>query len=195
MQLKELRLALGIFVAVGPTFVGMSAKADDPAPHAPPNVQTDPTPIERNETGVETSSYSQNQTSSSANEPTFETKTTRLTWPNVPLLATGATVLGAAYLPAIVGGIVSKRGDDKLYIPVAGPWLTLAKGPDESKGEKALLITDGIAQGIGALMLLASFVVPEKSTRHWYLIGSNDLQLSPARVGYAGYGMGASGRF
>ena len=43
-------------------------------------------------------------------------------------------------------------------------------------------------------MLLSSFLIPEKKTEHWYLIGSNDLRIAPSNVG-TGYGMGAAGRF
>jgi hypothetical protein len=130
----------------------------------------------------------------SANEPTFQTETRAKVWPNRPLLATGATVFGLSYLPAVVGGAVSDADHRKdLYIPVAGPWMMLARGEDESGGEKTLLIVDGVAQGLGALMLFASTFIPERKTRHWYLIGSNTL-IAPTRVA-TGYGMGATGRF
>jgi hypothetical protein len=129
-----------------------------------------------------------------AHEPLLDTETTRLTWPNVPLLATGTTVLAASYVPAVVGAAISDRGDDKLYIPVAGPWLTLAQGPSETRGEKALLGVDGALQGLGALMLVSSFFIPEKTTKSWYLIGSNDFRVAPAG-GRNGYGLAAAGRF
>lgn len=163
---------------------GGLARADDepegPAPTASPNVATEGT----------------GQTSTvSSNEPTFQSETSRMTWPNKPLLATGATVFGLSYLPAVIGGAVSDadRGED-LYIPVAGPWMMMSKGEDEDGDVKALLAIDGVVQGIGALMLLSSFFIPEKKTEHWYLIGSNDLRIAPSHIG-TGYGMGAAGRF
>lgn len=132
--------------------------------------------------------------SSATSEPLLDTETTRMTWPNVPLLATGATVLAASYIPAIVGGAISDRGDNDLYIPVAGPWMTLAQGPSEKNSWKALLVADGAVQGVGALMFLTSFFIPEKVTQKWYLIGSNDVRVVP--TGYAaGAGVSASGRF
>jgi hypothetical protein len=134
------------------------------------------------------------QRAGGAHEPLLDTETTRLTWPNVPLLATGATVFGASYIPAIVGAAISDRGDDKLYIPVAGPWITLAQGPSETRTEKALLGVDGAVQGLGALMLVSSFFIPEKSTKSWYLIGSNDVRIAPAG-GRGSYGLAAAGRF
>jgi len=124
-------------------------------------------------------------------EPTFRAETRRLTWPNVPLLVTGATVFGASYLPAVIGAAVTDR-HDKLYVPVAGPWLTLSRGPEEKAGHKALLAVDGVAQGLGALMLISSFFVPERVTEHWYLIGN--LQVVPGRVG-KGFGLAARARF
>jgi hypothetical protein len=134
------------------------------------------------------------QRTGGAHEPLLDTETTRLSWPNVPLLATGATVFGASYVPAIVGAAISDRGDDKLYIPVAGPWITLAQGPSETRTEKALLGVDGAVQGLGALMLVSSFFIPEKTTKSWYLIGSNDLRIAPAG-GRGSYGLAAAGRF
>lgn len=124
-------------------------------------------------------------------EPTFRAETRRLSWPNVPLLATGATVFGASYLPAVVGAAVTDR-HDKLYVPVAGPWLTISRAPEEKAGHKALLAVDGVAQGLGALMLMSSFFVPERVTEHWYLIGR--LQVVPGKVG-KGFGLAARARF
>jgi hypothetical protein len=139
--------------------------------------------------------FAEQTPTSTSSEPTFETETSRMTWPNVPLLATGATVFGLSYVPAVLGGAFSDadRRDD-LYIPLAGPWMMMTKGADEKDGYKALLAVDGVVQGVGALMLLSSFFIPEKKTSHWYLIGSNDLRLAPSNVG-TGYGMGAMGRF
>jgi len=177
------------------SLLGMSgaARADDepegPAPTASPNVATGST---ETQAGPQ---FAEETTSTSSSEPTFQTETTRMTWPNTPLLATGATVFGLSYLPAVIGGAVSDadRNED-LYIPVAGPWMMMAKGEEEDRDVKALLAVDGVVQGLGALMLLSSFFIPEKKTEHWYLIGSNDLRIAPSHVG-TGYGMGAAGRF
>lgn len=116
-------------------------------------------------------------------------------WPNKPLLITGATVFGAAYLPAVVGGALSDAdGRKDLYIPIAGPWMMLRHGAEETRGVKALLVLDGVAQGLGALMLVSSLFVPERATQRWYLIGANQTLLAPSRVG-SGYGLGAHARF
>jgi hypothetical protein len=116
-------------------------------------------------------------------------------WPNVPLLATGSVFFLGSYLPAVVVAAARDTDNDNdLYLPIAGPWMMFANGPEESGGYKALLVIDGVTQGLGALMLLTSFMIPERVTEHWYLLGENDLRLTPSRVG-TGYGMGAVGRF
>ena len=61
-------------------------------------------------------------------------------------------------------------------------------------GNKTLLILDGITQDIGALAVLTSFFIPEKKSRHWFIVGSDSLHAAPASVG-SGYGMAAAGHF
>jgi hypothetical protein len=129
-------------------------------------------------------------------EPRMNSETRVRTFPNRPLLITGSVLLVGAYAPAVVGAAVSDRnGDDKMYIPVAGPWLTLTQGEDEKGGYKALLVADGAVQGLGALMMLAGLVIPETRTKNWLLIGQRDsFQIGPTNM-RAGFGLGASGRF
>jgi len=174
------------------------ARADDaegPAPHAPANVPTQGAePV--TEAGAQGPQFSEESADSSTSEPTFETETSRMTWPNTPLLATGATAFGLSYVPAVLGGALADDADHRkdLYIPVAGPFMMLTQGREPDAGIKALLIADGAVQGLGALMLISSFFIPEKRTSHWYLLGSNDVRIAPSNVG-TGYGMGAVGRF
>ena len=177
---------------------GEVAPADATTDSSSDGAQTPAPDVTQSDPEAETSAPLFTEETSSANmleEPQFEAETQRMTWPNVPLLSTGATVFGVSYLPAVVGGaLTDAEGRKDLYIPVAGPWMMFSKDPEESKGDKALLVADGVAQGVGALMLLTSFFIPEKTTRHWYLIGESDTRLAPTRIG-SGYGMGASGRF
>lgn len=130
-------------------------------------------------------------------EPVIDATTTQTTFPNRPLLLTGAVVLGASYGGAVIVGALSDRdADKKLYYPVVGPWLNLherdcdVNGCDNETRDKALLIGDGVLQGLGALSMLLSLVVPETTTKSWYLIGNDHLMVVP-RVG----GMTALGRF
>lgn len=117
-----------------------------------------------------------------------------LRWPNRPLLITGSAVVTAFYLPAVVFQASQDRNND-LYIPVAGPWMDLASGND-GRLAKALLGADGVMQGLGALSLLASFAIPEKRTRNWYLLGNGRaFNVSPVRTAGQGYALMAHGQF
>jgi len=170
---------------------------DGPAPTTSPNIATaNPDPTREMGTSEAGPQFSEETHSSGTTEPGFGSETSRMTWPNVPLLVTGVTSFGLSYIPAVLGGALSDADHRKdLYIPVAGPWMMFAKSDDVDGGEKVLLAVDGVVQGLGALMLVSSFFIPEKKTEHWYLIGSNDsLRIAPSNVG-TGYGMGAAGRF
>lgn len=195
---RTARLALAligaVLVSVAPRV--RAEEPSDPAPTAPPNAPEAPVAPPGHPAAATAPVPPLLPTATAASgEPTFTTETRRSVWPNTPLLATGATVFGVAYLPAVLGGALSEAdGRKDLYIPVAGPWMMMTRGADENRGEKTLLALDGVAQGLGALMLLSSFFIPERATHHWYLIGSNDAFVAPSRVG-SGYGMGARGRF
>lgn len=124
-------------------------------------------------------------------------------WVNRPLLITSAFLLVGSYVPAAVVAATSERETDQhnLYYPVVGPWMNLAdrqcdlRACNNESLNKGLLIADGIVQGVGALGVVLSFFLPNKTTRHWYLIGDDRIQAGPSRVGVAGYGLGAVGRF
>jgi hypothetical protein len=176
-------LNISALVLSGSLAVGFasSASADD--------VTTAPAPSNMRQTpGLELSVAN--------DEPRMNSETRVRTFPNRPLLITGSVLLGGAYLPALVAaGLSDRNGDDKMFIPVAGPWMTLRQGEEESGGQKALLIADGAVQGLGALMMLAGLVVPEKRTQNWLLIGQRDgLQVGPTNM-RAGFGLGARGTF
>lgn len=93
--------------------------------------------------------------------------------PNRPMLITGAVVFAGTYGASVIVGAASSRpSDDKLFIPVVGPWLDLGErcgssDPPCSTGSsedwnKALLIGSGVLQGAGVLTALISLFVPEK---------------------------------
>jgi hypothetical protein len=128
-------------------------------------------------------------------EPSYKRETSRLRVPNVPLLTTGAVVFAGAYVPSVIGAAVSERpGDQKLYIPIAGPWLALVRGQRETAGYKAMMTADGIAQGIGGLAVLLSSMIPDRVTEKWYLIGAGPIRMTPTRLG-RGYGVTARTSF
>ena len=136
-----------------------------------------------------------------ANEPMIDPETTRTTFPNRPMLITGLVLLGASYgASAIVAATSERAEDEKLYYPIVGPWMDLderdcrARPCGNEDLNKGLLIGDGIVQGVGALAVVFSLFIPEKSTRRWYLIGNNDLVLAPRLTGNS-TGLWATGRF
>ena len=140
-------------------------------------------------------------TVSSSNEPVIDSVTTRNTLPNRPLMITGAIVFGGTYgASAIVAATSEREADQKLYYPVAGPWMDLAdRGCDTNPCSRkaldtALLVGDGVLQGLGALSLLLSVMIPETKTRNWYLIGDQELIVAP-QVGSRLTGLVAAGSF
>jgi hypothetical protein len=121
------------------------------------------------------------------------------------LLRSGVFTLGAAYIPSLVVAIESEReADNHLYAPVVGPWLDLA-ARDHCSGDcsgetvnKVLLVTDGVFQGLGALQIIGSFVMPETRTVALHNAdGSTALALSvmPASFGHGANGVLAVGKF
>jgi hypothetical protein len=138
---------------------------------------------------------------------TQEVTTTRTVGPNRALLGTGLMTFAAAYIPAVVvAGSSNVAADEKLYIPVAGPWLDLAQRPacapsgpscGLDTGNKLLLAVGGAAQGIGVLTTAASFFVPEREkvvTR----TATNatfkpTVHVAPAGMGAGGAGVAAFG--
>ena len=123
---------------------------------------------------------------------------------NRPLLLTGTVVFGGTYLASGIDSLASGRQADRnnLGIPIAGPWMDYANRGCSTPGQcnanetgyKALLVLGGIGQGLGALAMVTSLFLPEKTTRSWYLIGNDSVHAAPAAVG-TGYGLGAVGSF
>lgn len=127
----------------------------------------------------------------------------RVTQPDSRLLKTGALTLGLSYAPAAAVAAASPRPVDRfLYAPVAGPWLNLDQRRCENcKNEglnKALLIGDGIIQGVGAVEIVASFLFLETTfvTAKKPPLGQQPmrLELTPVRMA-GGYGLRATGTF
>jgi hypothetical protein len=122
---------------------------------------------------------------------------------NRPLLFTSFLLFGGTYGASAIDAAASGRDADKnnLYYPVVGPWMDYADRcgaahPCNSNetGYKALLILDGVGQGLGVIGMVTSLFVPERSTRHWLVIGGTDFHAAPSPVG-TGYGLGAGGAF
>jgi hypothetical protein len=88
-----------------------------------------------------------------------------------------------------------------LYAPVAGPWLDLANRgecpPSSSCGNetayKALLIADGVLQGVGVLQVISGLLFPV--THSVTTVESAVHVRIVPRVGREGYGLTAVGTF
>lgn len=96
------------------------------------------------------------------------------TRPNRPLLITGASLLVGSYATsAIIGMVNDRKADERLAIPVVGPWLDLANRecnihPCENENwSKVALIASGVLQGAGLIGVVSSFFVPEERFRIW----------------------------
>jgi hypothetical protein len=135
-----------------------------------------------------------------------ETITTGYSGPNRAMLGSGVAVFGLSYVPAVIVASQSPQSvDSKLYIPVAGPWLDLANRPscgagaapcDEEGRNRALVAVDGAFQGLGALLTVGSFLMPEHKQVVTTTVGVDkpEVHFGPARLG-SGYGVSAYGSF
>jgi hypothetical protein len=135
--------------------------------------------------------------------PRGETVTTKYT-PHPGLLATGSLLFLGGYIPSMIVAAESRReADEKLWIPVVGPWIDLAdRGGCPAVGScsreswnKALLIGDGIIQGAGAIAILASLFVP-MTTKTYRTTGKPTVRVLPMQMGTgASLGAGMAGTF
>jgi hypothetical protein len=145
---------------------------------------------------------------STSNRPTYgygstgEIHTFTTTGPNADLIATGVFTFGLPYTASVVVATESSRSaDNYLYAPVAGPWLDLANRgecpPTSNCGNetayKALLIADGVLQGVGVLQVLSGFLFPV--TRSVTTVDSAVQVRIVPQVGRDGYGLTAMGTF
>jgi hypothetical protein len=134
--------------------------------------------------------------------------------PNRAILAGGLIAFAGSYVPSVVVAAANGNSfDNRLYIPIAGPWIDLGQRPgcagsqfncSRESGFAGLLIVDGVVQALGALATGLAFVVPERRTR--VLSASADrarrsapqklaVHVVPARLGQDGYGVAAFGGF
>jgi hypothetical protein len=131
--------------------------------------------------------------------------TTYSTGPNMEMVGSGIGTFAISYLPAVVVGATSGLDADRtLFVPVAGPWLDLTQRPHcglvvscGSEGAaKVLLITDGVFQAIGAISIVGGLLTTTHETRtvHAADVGPT-VRISPASVGWQGYGVVALGTF
>jgi hypothetical protein len=90
---------------------------------------------------------------------------------NAPVLATGALVFVATYGASVITAATThgERGNNRLYVPVVGPWLALNErgscdstraACDHETTAKVLLIADGVFQAAGIVGMLDGLLQP-----------------------------------
>jgi hypothetical protein len=215
-----MRRIIASVLALSPLCWGVPAFAQDPAPAAASSTATTTSATDGASTSTTTTTSVAPPTSTTTTtQATVDTTpgvevappvshteagaTETTTFVNRPLLVTGLLFFGGTYAASAGVAAESTRPADNpnLYYPVVGPWMDLAQRDCSATrpcsgetGNKTLLILDGITQDIGALAVLTSFFIPEKKSRHWFIVGSDSLHAAPASVG-SGYGMAAAGHF
>lgn len=90
---------------------------------------------------------------------------------NAPVFATGALVFAATYGASVITAATTngERGNNRLYVPVVGPWLALndrgscditRTACDHETTVKVLLIADGVFQAAGIVGMLDGLLQP-----------------------------------
>ena len=122
------------------------------------------------------------------------------------LIGAGVFILASSYLTAtVVAESSDLKADQQMFVPVAGPWLDLARRPicnantcGTEFANRALIATDGLLQGLGAFMTLVGLLTLDddtQETRAAKLQREKTVHVSPSQFGSAGYGVAAYGRF
>ncbi len=124
-----------------------------------------------------------------------ETYTVTDSW-NAPVFATGALIFAGSYgASAYVAATSEHVGAQRLYVPVAGPWLALNEWGDcpiseprcdQNTTEKVLLVTDGVFQAAGVITMLTGLMSP--STRTVVARQRTTVKVRPTRNGVAVFG-------
>lgn len=125
--------------------------------------------------------------------------------PSHSMLFSGLGTFGISYGAAFVVAATSDLdADHRMYVPFAGPWMALSgRGPcgigtprtcDAATTNKVLIITDGVFQALGGLLIVESFLNPETRTVTRARAEQPTIQVAPL-VGSNGYGLAAFGNF
>ncbi len=188
----RLLATIGLLV---PALASAQTNPDDPNAPAPTPAPVDPAPTEPQPVVIVNPPppapvYTE--------EPQYETYSD--TW-NAPLFTSGALVFLGSYGASVVVAATSEddtvdRGNDRLYVPVVGPWLALNDRPDcpvEQEScdmettKKVLLVADGVLQAGGVVTMIAGLLSP---TEHRVIrrtpVVSKKVNVSPSAGGNPG---------
>ena len=139
--------------------------------------------------------------------PEYETVYDRY---NAPMFVTGALVFLGSYGASVIVAASSgqqelDRGNDRLYVPVIGPWLALndrgscpitSSSCDNETTKKVLLVADGVFQAAGVITMVGGILSPS-SHRTVVRTTSNKVRVTPTVVGtqHLTPGLSLSGAF
>jgi hypothetical protein len=125
--------------------------------------------------------------------------------PSRAMLFSGVATFGISYgAAAVVAGASDLDADHRMFVPIAGPWMALSgrggcgagtpRSCDAATTDKVLIITDGVFQGLGALLIVESFLNPETVTTTRASADPATVHVAPT-FGSNGYGLAAFGNF
>lgn len=167
----------------------------DPPPANPPVVIVNPPPAQPTRTVI--------------TEPQYETVYDSY---NAPVFTSGALMFlgsyGASVIVAASAGDNERdnKGTNRLYVPIAGPWLALNDRPscpvadencDNETTKKVLLVVDGLFQAAGVVGMIDGILDPS-SHRIVTQTGKLDtkVHVTPTTVGeYSDPGLAVFGHF
>jgi hypothetical protein len=114
--------------------------------------------------------------------------------PDMGFIKAGITIVGIAYGSSLFYALATcgaqmdcRAGSAALYAPVVGPFITAAQAP--TSGGIALSMFDGGVQLLGAVLLVAGFVSPQKFVV--WQDQTSSLKIAPTALG-SGAGGGLS---
>jgi hypothetical protein len=137
--------------------------------------------------------------------PAREAVTETDTGPNA-LLMSGLVGFGASYGAAVIVAASSDhQGDNRLYVPILGPWLDIAdrgdcpvknSACDNETTNKVLLVADGVIQGVSALAIVGGIVsAGSDHTTRTTTVSQRGVHFAPVSYGPASPGVAAFGSF
>jgi hypothetical protein len=114
--------------------------------------------------------------------------------PNRALVWGGALAVGIPYLIGLSAALVSDFSDHSgwLAIPIAGPWLMRGARNSGNDATHTLLGVDGLAQGVGVILVGVGFALTKKELV-W--TGLEEAWVAPKDFGRGGYGFAAGAKF
>ncbi|KYF65048.1 hypothetical protein [Sorangium cellulosum] len=201
LSLRRGSLAVAIGIIVSLAGAGQ-ARADDAPPPAPPPMQQQPLPAPQAPpppgfhaapgvapAGPKVLPWREGEPVPPGYQP--ETRVRK------GLVISGAIVFGTVYLFTAIGGADAvyrgSSGYAALFVPVAGPFLTLATTRQDDL-ETMALVLDGLVQITGAALLLPGLLVP-KTVLVRDDVGKAFVVPVPMSFGPSSAGLGLVGRF